>query len=225
MEDPRQYVLRYLFEKCGFQFVESTDLSPETRQQVGALAAEVEGVWAIDSQIGAQNARMAKGTPWAGAPIALGVLLMIASVAGFLVYAVFSADLLYAGIVLVALGLVVSWRFRRKVAAVVADVQKSRDEQWRRWAAHADALSVKVVEETKLMYQQRVRPRVLEIKVDFAEIVRAAQGKGIVLDKVTCPSCGAPVLLPASGDMIGCTYCGNKVTATNVFEKMRSILS
>ena len=225
--DPRQFVLGHLSERCGFQFNESSDLSPDTRREIGALARDLQGIWALDSQVAGEWALMRKGTALAKLPAALGSLLVFlvilaVSYSGPMAE---SAELFVVGVLFIALGAVVSQRRKHRISAVIAGMQKTRAGQWDAWARRADALSSKIVEESREVYQQKVKPKVIEVKVDFAEIMKAAQGKGVIIDRVKCPSCGAVVALPPSGQVARCSYCGSEITATSVFDKMRSVLA
>ena len=57
--------------------------------------------------------------------------------------------------------------------------------------------------------------------VDFARILEAAHGRGIILDTIECPSCKASISLPGSGDTFQCEYCGKSIRATDIFEKLK----
>jgi len=223
----RQYVLGYLSGRCGFQFNESTDLSPDTRRQIGDLTGGVQGIWALDSQIAQQKVQILKGTPLGGVPAGFGALLLT----GFVLGLIFGGPaglltiLLLGGILFFAVGVAVTQRRKHRIQSAIGRVQQTRNEQWQRWTVRADALSRTILEESKAVYQQKVNPKVVEVKVDFAEIIRAAQGKGVILDMLKCPSCGGSVSMPKSGQLVKCSYCGSEITATSVFDKIKAMLA
>lgn len=226
--DPRNFTLEYLFKKCGFRFDESTDLSPDTRRRIGDLSLGVKGFWDLDSQMAAKRIAATKGSPAANGLSALGTLIFVGVIINYVAGFVDIGDptgFIVFGVVLLALGTLVSRLGKRSMAKAVAVLQKKRDETYQVWATKADSLSSKILEESTAAYQQKVNPKVLEVKVDFAEIMRAAQGKGVILDKVKCPSCGAAISLPSSGQVAKCSYCGSEVTATSVLDKMKSVLA
>lgn len=234
--DPRQYVLEYLSEKCGFKVNESSDLSPDTRRRIGELAREIQGVFAADARMAEQERLKLKAPRGNGAAVAFGLFFVVGGVLGFAspeTASSFAIDLFpggaagsfTAGILLFVLAGVNAQRRRRKIASVVAGMRNARKGQWDAWATRADALTTAVLEESRAAYQQKVKPRLIEVKVDFAGIMQAAQGKGVILDRVKCPSCGAAINLPTSGDVVRCSYCGNEITATSIFDKMKSILA
>lgn len=235
--DPRQYVLKYLSDRCGFQVNESSDLSPDTRSEIGELARGVPGIWGLDAKMAEQRALLAKSPPGTGFASFLAVLFLVGGVLGitaapdladFVPFDSFpggAPGMFFVGVFFFIVAAANSMRRHQKVRSVLASLQAQRDKQWQAWASRADALSRTVMEESREAYQQKVKPRVIQVKVDFAEIMRAAQGKGVIFDRVKCPSCGASISLPPSGDLVRCSYCGNEITATSVLDKLKSILA
>jgi len=208
LADPRKFTLEYLFKKCGFQFDESADLSPDTRSKIGDLSDQVRSFWDLDLQMAAKRVAATKGSPAANGLSALGVLIFVGVIINYVAGLVDIGDptgFIVFGVVLLALGTLVSRLGKRSIAKAVAVLQKKRDEAYQAWAVKADSLSSTILEESRAVYRQKVNPKVLEVKVDFAEIMRAAQGKGVILDKVKCPSCGAAISLPSSGQVAKCS--------------------
>ncbi len=59
------------------------------------------------------------------------------------------------------------------------------------------------------------------VVVDFAKIIQAAKGRGLILDSVRCPRCNAAVSLPKEGHAFQCDHCGNTIHAVDIFEKLK----
>ncbi len=62
------------------------------------------------------------------------------------------------------------------------------------------------------------------VTIDFNSLISQLKNKGIVLQKIDCPSCGGDLELPESGDSIVCKFCSSTVHATDVFEKFKALL-
>jgi hypothetical protein len=82
-------------------------------------------------------------------------------------------------------------------------------------------MSEEVFHQLSEAHEARVRPKMEHVIVDFARILEAARGRGIMLDTIECPSCKATVSLPSSGDTLQCEYCGKSIRATDIFEKLK----
>lgn len=66
--------------------------------------------------------------------------------------------------------------------------------------------------------------RVMNVNLDFNNLVAQLGNKGVVLNSIQCPQCGAPCKLPPSGDKFFCGACGCAIQATDLFEKFKGIL-
>ena len=100
----------------------------------------------------------------------------------------------------------------------------------RELAAISVGLNGEIVKTSKEIFQQlseaheaKVHPQIRHIVVDFARIVEAARGRGIILDTVECPNCKGSVSLPNEGDSFQCKFCGKLIHATDIFEKLSLI--
>ena len=62
------------------------------------------------------------------------------------------------------------------------------------------------------------------IVYDFSSIKEIIKNERLILQPLKCPVCGAPLDIPDSGGIITCPYCGSKIKAIDVLEKVMSSL-
>ena len=74
----------------------------------------------------------------------------------------------------------------------------------------------------KLEKTKKDKPTII---IEFSSIRDFIKEKGIVLQPLKCPVCGAPLDIPNEGNIIICPYCGSTIKALDVFEKIKSLLS
>lgn len=74
------------------------------------------------------------------------------------------------------------------------------------------------------VWKPEVSPRVIHVKVDFAQILERLRGKGIWLQAIECPNCSGQLPLPSSGETVNCKYCQKTITAVDIFEKIEGLL-
>jgi len=88
--------------------------------------------------------------------------------------------------------------------------------------------------EFKAVLDAAVRRRIAEaeeekkrdrIVLDFSFLKEQLAKGGLVVQSVKCPSCGASVELPKEGSTAKCSYCGAVVQATDLFARLKSLLS
>lgn len=60
--------------------------------------------------------------------------------------------------------------------------------------------------------------------IDFSSIKEYLKNGGVVMQTFKCPGCGASLEFPDNVDTTTCQYCGNKIKAVDLFEKIKSIL-
>jgi ribosomal protein S27AE len=113
----------------------------------------------------------------------------------------------------------------RKNMAIAKSKETEAYSWWTEITNGVKKLSDNAYNELSALHEARVRPTVKHVMVDFASIIQAAKGKGIILDAIQCPYCGAAVNIPTSGEYFYCKYCGKTIHATKVFDKLRDILS
>ncbi|MBE0512690.1 hypothetical protein IBX38_06545 [Candidatus Bathyarchaeota archaeon] len=85
-------------------------------------------------------------------------------------------------------------------------------------------LSKAVYNELSSLHEAKVRPTVRHIVIDFARIIQAARGKGIVLTSIECPHCNGVVEIPPTGEYFKCQHCGKTIHATKIFDKLKDLL-
>ncbi len=60
--------------------------------------------------------------------------------------------------------------------------------------------------------------------IDFSSIKEYLKNGGVVMQTFKCPGCGAALEFPDSVDTTTCQYCGNKIKAVDLFEKIRTLI-
>jgi len=92
------------------------------------------------------------------------------------------------------------------------------------WDAEVDTLSKEVYNELSEIHEQKVRPKVKELKIDFASLLQQTRGKGFILETIECPNCGGKVTIPKTGNITRCQHCGKDVYAVDIFERFKQVL-
>jgi len=82
-----------------------------------------------------------------------------------------------------------------------------------------------LIHQRKMSLQKEEKSKKIQVVVDFSFLKSVAEKGGIVLTTVSCPSCGGQVELPKSGNLAECKYCGKQVYATDIFEKIKHLVS
>lgn len=60
--------------------------------------------------------------------------------------------------------------------------------------------------------------------IDFSSIKEYLKNGGVVMQTFKCPGCGGSLEFPEKTDITTCQYCGNKIKAVDLFERIKSIL-
>lgn len=63
-----------------------------------------------------------------------------------------------------------------------------------------------------------------QVTIDFTSLFSQLKNKGIILQKIECPSCSGELALPEGGASIVCKFCDSTVHATDIFEKFKALL-
>ena len=208
----RASILSVLSDRVGFPFEES-ELSPSLRRQTTDLVSLKQSL--DDAGFIVDNLVRREGNLWVYTIISFlaGVVLIFAgfSNAGFVPFGVIAlvvGGILYGGILKPVEQTLADRRRDLAVVAVAFDSQVAR-------------MSEEVFQQLSEIHEARVRPKMEHVIVDFARILEAARGRGIILDTIECPSCKASISLPGSGDTFQCEYCGKTIRATDIFEKLK----
>jgi len=69
------------------------------------------------------------------------------------------------------------------------------------------------------------RIRRSRVEFTFSNLLEMLGRKGIILNEIRCPRCGAPVKLPEKGDTVECEYCGTVIKAIDILKIIRDISS
>jgi len=60
-------------------------------------------------------------------------------------------------------------------------------------------------------------------RMDFGLLRSIMKSKGIIIERIDCPYCGASVNLPETGHVTQCSYCGRNVYVADVFRELEKI--
>lgn len=64
----------------------------------------------------------------------------------------------------------------------------------------------------------------LHFILDFSFLKKQMENGGIVMKLLKCPNCNGKIAFPETGSQTQCEYCGNRIYAQDVFEKVKSLL-
>ena len=208
----RASILSVLSDRVGFPFEES-ELSPILRRQMTDLVSLKQSL--DDAGVIVDDLVRRNGN--------LGIYTIISILIGVgLIFAGFSnASLILAGIIALAVGAILYYGTLKPVEQTLAGKRKDLATIAVAFDSQVDKISEEVFQQLSEVHEARVRPRMEHVIVDFARILEAARGRGIILDTIECPSCKASISLPGSGDTFRCEYCGRSIRATDIFEKLK----
>lgn len=82
----------------------------------------------------------------------------------------------------------------------------------------------RLVQEKKAYLERKEKAGRVQVTIDFSFLKSIAEKGGIVLNTLSCPYCSGVLEVPNSGNIMQCIHCGRKVYATDIFEKMKSVL-
>lgn len=80
-----------------------------------------------------------------------------------------------------------------------------------------------IQERLQAIEEEKKRSRV-SLNLDFSFLKDAMIKGGVIVQNIKCPSCGASVVLPSSGNSLRCEYCKSTIYAQDVFEKMKGLI-
>ena len=83
----------------------------------------------------------------------------------------------------------------------------------------ARAILLDLVQKKKNESKKRVN-----INIDFSSIKECLKNGGVVMQTFKCPGCGASLEFPENTDITTCQFCGNKIKAVDLFERIKSII-
>ena len=202
----RATVLEQVSTSLGFD-VDERELSPDIRRHIGELGEREDFLTSDLLEIArlAKKRDQTRGYTIVGGVI--GVVLLV-----FLVGLVFFA--------------VTYWLYRKyqKLKLTVASMNERHKKDSAEFERKVAELSNTIYTELKMIHQQKMAPTVRQFVIDFAAIMAAARGKGILLEEIACPHCGASVRLPDKGTKFQCKYCGTEVTAMSIFDKIGELV-
>jgi hypothetical protein len=64
----------------------------------------------------------------------------------------------------------------------------------------------------------------VHIMVDFSFVKDYMKQGGVILQTFKCPTCGASLKFPESGNTTTCQYCNANIKAEDIFEKIKSLM-
>ncbi|MCW4043278.1 MAG: hypothetical protein NWE90_06100 [Candidatus Bathyarchaeota archaeon] len=194
-------------ERLGFDFSEK-DLSPKLRREIGQVSARLDDYNLLVEDIDALKTRSYMEISFAAILGIIGILTVLYTIGIVLLVAVIPICMLYI-------------RHRR-------DVRNKEEEATSLWSSldnRIEQVSKLAFDELSLLHEARIRPTVKHVMVDFAALIQAAKGKGIILSRIECPYCNGVIEIPSTGEFFKCQYCGKTVHATKIFDKLKDVLT
>jgi len=70
-----------------------------------------------------------------------------------------------------------------------------------------------------------IESKVVQVSIDYSTLRSLLTQKGFVLEAVKCPVCGGSLSVPDKGNITTCQYCKSTVYASDIFERLRTILA
>jgi hypothetical protein len=214
----REEIIKAIFSKIGFSFKEE-ELSPSLRKTIGELAEQQDYLWRLYGE-----EKRHKET--AQSALCFGVA---ASIIGwpfiFIGLVFFSTLALLFGLVTGVMGTLLCYSWYKRERRLLAETEDEISSCSSKLEEKISNLSDSIYSELSEVHEARIRPTLRHIMVNFAEIIQAAKGKGIILETIHCPHCAAPASLPKTGESFQCKHCGGTIHATNVFEMLKGILT
>jgi hypothetical protein len=215
-------------ESAGFSFKEE-ELSPGLRKKITDVAAQLDHYHSARADLNEMEEKEHKescGGAWCCLSGIIGLAVLIWGIAtgqpGSNVLGNLGYFIIIFGIVLAIIVFGLWGMFK---GSGLAGKKGEVESLWSAIEDRVDELAKEVESELSAVQEAKLKPTVRHVVIDFARIIQAARGKGIILDKVECPHCGAAIEIPASGQQFKCKYCGKIVYATSVFDKLKDIIS
>lgn len=64
----------------------------------------------------------------------------------------------------------------------------------------------------------------VHIMIDFSFLKDYMKQGGLIMQTFKCPTCGASLNFPGSGNTTTCKYCNSNIKAEDIFEKIKSLI-
>lgn len=90
--------------------------------------------------------------------------------------------------------------------------------------SHQFANSLSEAVSNKRVKNKLQPPKNTSTIIDFSSIKEYLKNGGVVMQTFKCPGCGAALEFPDNVDTTTCQYCGNKIKAVDLFEKIRNLV-
>lgn len=78
-----------------------------------------------------------------------------------------------------------------------------------------------LINQRKLKLEQEKKRVQVVLDLSF---LRPYAAQGIILKDFSCPYCGGKLEVPTTGQFFSCKYCGRNIYATDVFDRIRSLI-
>jgi DNA-directed RNA polymerase subunit RPC12/RpoP len=212
--EAREYTLKQLYEKCKFTFHES-ELSPSIRKKIGLFSESLQDIWRYKNEVSQmeKDLRSKRDILFGLGLMGILAILLIGSSPFFSIIGVFF-------IFMTVLYYKNSYSPMEKK---YAGMKQNLYERIRLWDYNIELLSKEITDELTLVYQQKVKPTVTEIKIDYASILKLAQEKD-KLKYLRCPNCGAPITPSSTEKAVVCKYCNMTIQTQSIIDELKKIL-
>lgn len=207
--EARSRIIDMISQRLGFSFREE-DLPPKLRKKIGLIAQREELYDQISSQIGRKKTIATQITVVILFFLFLGLFMVLLAV--------------WFGVAFMLVAIVGYLALRRE-KTLTKDMESEATSLRSEIDTDVDELSESAYNELSLLHEARVRPTIKHLMLDFADIIQAVKGKGIILSTIECPYCKGAVEIPESGEYFKCKYCGKTIYATKIFDKLKDMLS
>jgi len=202
----RTQTLQKLYEKCRFTFQEN-ELSPTMRQRIGLYSQILQEIWG-DTNVVSNKERQKNGK--------------MTTVIVFVVFGVLT--LIFVIGVFFLIGAILYYIYSYKpLQNEYLEKKKALDNRTRIWYSNIEQFSKEITAELTAIHQQKISPKITEIKVDYATILKLAQEKD-QLKNLKCPNCDAPIVLPTTGTTVICKYCNKTIQKQNILDELKQLL-
>jgi len=206
--ESRSRIIDMMSKIMGFSLRED-DLPPRLRKEIGDVAKRLDYYNYVVSVRDRAKATSTRRIFSFIAMVILGVFLTLVFVFGVIFF------------------VLALWAYRSYKKN--KDIAKSKEAEASSWWSDVNNRVKKIADEAynelSALHEAKVRPAVKHIIVDFASIIQAARGKGIILETIECPYCNGALRIPTSGEYFECKYCGKTIHATLIFDKLKGILT
>jgi len=203
----RDQIIEMISERMDFSFREE-DLSPKLRREIGQITKAMNYYYGLDKNINEVKTRANIEIFFAVILIGVGLITLW----------------FWVGIIFLVGAVLVIWAYTKE-RRLMKEKEVEATSLWSTLDNRIEQLSKQIYNELSLLHEAKIRPIVKHIVVDFASIIQAARGRGIILSNIECPYCSGVVEIPTTGEYFKCQYCGKTVHATKIFDKLKDILT